>query len=135
MSALPLPDLAQCASEPIRVPGAIQPHGRMAVLAASDGRLLAYSANWAGEQEVKDAIALLPIDSGRLVEGSGPAWIGSLPLHGRTYDAAAHRQGGFLLVEYEPGGPAASMHAPIYSVARELLPQLQQAGSVDLLCQ
>ena len=36
MSALPLPDLAQCANEPIRIPGAIQPHGRMAVLASSE---------------------------------------------------------------------------------------------------
>ena len=77
MSALPLPDLAQCADEPIRVPGAIQPHGRLAVLAADSGRLLAYSANWPSEAAVRDAVALLPIDSGRLQPGTGPAWIGS----------------------------------------------------------
>ena len=135
MSALPLPDLAQCADEPIRVPGAIQPHGRVAVLAADSGRLLAYSANWPSEQAVRDAVALLPIDSGRLQPGTGPAWIGSLPLEGRSFDATAHRQGDCLLVEYEPGGPVASMHAPIYAVARDLLPVVQQAGSVDALCQ
>ena len=49
MSALPLPDLSQCATEPIRVPGAIQPHGRVAVLHARDASLLAYSANWPSE--------------------------------------------------------------------------------------
>jgi two-component system, chemotaxis family, sensor kinase Cph1 len=135
MSALPLPDLAQCADEPIRVPGAIQPHGRVAVLAADSGRLLAYSANWPSEEAVRDAVALLPIDSSRLQACSGPAWIGSLPLEGRSFDATAHRQGDCTLVEYEPGGPVASMHAPIYTVARDLLPVVQQANSVDALCQ
>jgi chemotaxis family two-component system sensor kinase Cph1 len=135
MSALPLPDLAQCASEPIRAPGAIQPHGRMAVLDARDGRLLAYSANWPAAQEVRDALALLPVDTGRLQAGHGPAWLGTLPLAGRSHDAAAHRQGDCVIVEYEPGTPGTGLHAPIYSVARELLPALQRAESVDALCQ
>ena len=134
MSALPLPDLAQCASEPIRVPGAIQPHGRMAVLSADQGRLLAFSANWAGEDEAREAIAALPIDSGHLADGAHPTWIGTVQLQGRAWDVAAHRTGGHVLVEYEPAGPASGMQAPIYSVARELLPQLQQAVSVDQLC-
>ncbi|MBE7368355.1 ATP-binding protein [Ramlibacter pallidus] len=135
MSALPLPDLSQCATEPIRVPGAIQPHGRMAILAANSGRLLAHSANWPTQEAVHQALSTLPIDTGRLQAGSGPAWIGTLPLDGRTYDVAAHRQGELAIVEYEPGGPAASMHAPIYTVARDLLPQVQQAESVVALCQ
>lgn len=135
MSALPLPDLAQCADEPIRIPGAIQPHGRMAVLAADSGRLLAYSANWPSEKAVRDALATLPVDSGRLQPGHGPTWVGTLPVDGRTFDVEAHRQGDSLIVEYEPGGPAASMHAPIYTVARDLLPLLQQADSVIALCQ
>lgn len=133
MSALPLPDLAQCADEPIRTPGAIQPHGRMAVLAADTGALVAYSANWPSEEAVRQALAILPVDSGRLQPGQGPAWVGSLPLEGRTYDAAAHRQEGHLIVEYEPGGPAASMVAPIYSVARELMPLLVQSESLASL--
>lgn len=134
MSALPLPDLAQCADEPIRTPGAIQPHGRMLVLAADTGRLQAFSANWDSEAEARQALATLAIDSGRLQDGHGPTWMGTLPIGGRTYDAAAHRQGASVLVEYEPAGPAASMVAPIYTVARELLPLLQQADSVPSLC-
>ncbi|MCC2632402.1 MAG: histidine kinase [Ramlibacter sp.] len=135
MSALPLPDLAQCADEPIRVPGAIQPHGRMAVLHAHDGRLLAHSANWPGAAAVADALRALPVDPARLQSGDAPAWIGTIPIDGRNWDVGAHRQGDAVVVEYEPAGPAASMHAPIYSVARELLPRLQQADSVARLCE
>ena len=124
MSALPLPDLAQCAAEPIRVPGAIQPHGRMAVLDARDGRLLALSANWTGEQQVREALSMLPVDSGRLQPGRTATWLGSLPLDGRTFDVTAHLQGGRILVEYEAGSPGAGMHAPIYAVARDVLPLL-----------
>ncbi|MCG2593640.1 ATP-binding protein [Ramlibacter sp. XY19] len=135
MSALPLPDLAQCASEPIRVPGAIQPHGRMVVLSAGDGALLAFSANWAGADEAREAAAALPIDANVLVDGAGPSWVGSLQWQSRAWDVTAHRQGAQLVVEYEPSTAAAGMQAPIYQVARELLPQLQQAVSVDQLCQ
>ncbi|HEX2544247.1 MAG TPA: ATP-binding protein [Ramlibacter sp.] len=135
MSALPLPDLAQCADEPIRVPGAIQPHGRMAVLAADTGTLLAYSANWPSEEAVRQALQVLPADSGSLQAGHGPTWLGALPLDGRSHDAAAHRQGDCLLVEYEPAGPAAGMHAPIYGVARDLLPLVQQGESIQALCE
>lgn len=134
MSALPLPDLAQCASEPIRVPGAIQPHGRIAVLSADDGRLLAYSANWDGEPQVRSALAALPLDTSVLRPGHGPTWLGTVQLGGNDQDVAAHRQGDKLIVEYEPAGPVASMHAPIYAVARDLLPLLQQADSVAALC-
>lgn len=135
MSALPLPDLAQCANEPIRVPGAIQPHGRMAVLAAGSGKLLAFSANWPSEDAAQAALSTLPVDSGRLQPGAGPAWVGSLPMEGRSFDAAAHLQGDCVIVEYEPAAPGTGMRAPIYTVARDLLPLLQQADSVDALCQ
>ncbi|HEX7890051.1 MAG TPA: ATP-binding protein [Ramlibacter sp.] len=135
MSALPLPDLAQCADEPIRVPGAIQPHGRLIALAADSGKVLAYSANWPSEKAARDAIAGLPVDSGRLQPGRGPSWIGTLPVDGRSYDVAAHREGDVVLVEYEPGGGVANLHAPIYTVARDLLPLLQEAVSISGLCQ
>ncbi|GAB3760055.1 ATP-binding protein [Ramlibacter monticola] len=135
MSALPLPDLAQCADEPIRTPGAVQPHGRVSVLAADDGRLLAYSANWASEQEARDALAQLPVDSGALQSGNGPAWIGTLQLADRGHDVAAHRQDGRVIVEYEPALPGTGLLAPMYHVARDLLPLVQRADSVDALCQ
>ena len=88
MSALPPSDLAQCASEPIRVPGAIQPHGRMAVLAAADCRLLAYSANWPSEAAAREAVTLLPLDAARLKAEAGPAWLGVVPLDDDRWDVA-----------------------------------------------
>ena len=106
----------------------------MAVLHAQDGRLLAHSANWR-DADAREALRLLPVDAARLQSGEGPAWCGSLTLDGRTYDVGAHRVGDMLMVEYEPGGPATGMHAPIYTVAREQLPRLQQGDSVTALCQ
>ena len=134
MSALPLPDLSRCAEEPIRIPGAIQPHGRMAVLHAHDGRLLAHSANWPSADAAREALRIVPVDAARLQPGESPAWIGTVAIDGQTFDVGAHRLGDTLVVEYEPAGAAASMHAPIYTVARELLPRLQQADSVAALC-
>ena len=134
MSALPLPDLAQCASEPIRVPGAIQPHGRMAVLDADAGTLLAFSANWPSETAVRDALATLSVDGTRL-QSAGPAWMGTIPLEGGPWDVAVHRQGERLVVEYEPAAATGETQPPIYTVAREVLPQLQQAASVTQLCE
>lgn len=134
MSALPLPDLAQCATEPIRVPGAVQPHGRLAVLAAQDGRLLAFSANWGDESAAREAVAAMPVAPTDLQPGHGPSWLGTVMLAGHSHDAAAHRQGACVIVEYEPAGPTASLRAPIYEVARDLLPLLQEAHSVPGLC-
>jgi light-regulated signal transduction histidine kinase (bacteriophytochrome) len=135
MSALPLPDLSQCAVEPIRVPGAIQPHGRLVVFARDSGRLLAHSANWPSEQAVQAALRALPVDAAILQSGHGPSWIGSLVLDGLRFDVAAHRQGDCILVEYEPGTAETGLHAPIYGVARDLLPMLQAAESISALCQ
>jgi chemotaxis family two-component system sensor kinase Cph1 len=134
MSALPLPDLAQCAAERIRVPGAVQPHGRMVVLAPVTGQLLAYSANWPSEGAAREAVRGLPIDDRALVPGTGPTWLGNISLQSATFDAAVHRQGDHVIVEYEPAGPTTGLHAPIYGVARDLLPLLQQADSVEALC-
>lgn len=135
MSALPPPDLARCASEPIRLPGAIQPHGRMAVLAARDGRLLAYSANWQDEAAVHAALVELPVQPSNLQPGTSPAWIGSLALGGQPHDVSAHALADAIVVEYEPGDAAGGLGAPIYGVARDMLPLLESAGSVQALCE
>jgi chemotaxis family two-component system sensor kinase Cph1 len=134
MSALPLPDLAQCATEPIRTPGAIQPHGRLAVIHATSRALCAYSGNWTSEREAADTAALTPLDNLRLRDGASPSWIGTVPLAGRTFDVTAHQRQERIILEYEPSGPAASMHAPIYTIARDVLPQLQSAQGAEALC-
>ncbi len=132
MSAL-LADLSLCAAEPIRVPGAIQPHGWMAVL-SSTGQLAAWSSNWGDPSRARDAVAALALDPKALGPGEAPAAIGRLLGHeGALLDAVAHRSGDWVVIEFEPATLHAGTLAPIYSLARTFLPQLQRARSVDEL--
>jgi chemotaxis family two-component system sensor kinase Cph1 len=124
-------DLDSCASEPIRVPGAIQPHGRMLVLRASDGELVAFSANWADAAQRDDALAALDRGLLQLPEGESPAPVGMATVGGRECDVSAHRLGPHVVVEFEPAAVDRGTRAPIYSLARHFLPQLQRARSVD----
>ncbi|TFZ07024.1 GAF domain-containing protein [Ramlibacter henchirensis] len=133
MNAL-LPDLAVCAQEPIRVPGAIQPHGWMTVLSAQ-GKLLAWSANWRNADRAGEAAALVRDNLGALQGGEGPAALGRIELHGTGLDVGGHRNGELVLLEFEPATPDSGTQAPIYSLARHFLPQLQQARSVQALAE
>lgn len=124
-----LPDLDDCASEPIRVPGAIQPHGRMVVLDGS-GRVCVYSANWPGLAPAADAVASLALSG--LVERDAPKALGNLTLDGASFTASAHLRAGLTVVEFEP---ASSMQGepPIYLLARHFLPRLQGAAGLPEL--
>ena len=126
----PLPDLLLCAQEPIRVPGAIQPHGWMAVL-SDRGQLVGYSANWRDEAAASQAVSLV---AGRVpaIEGmgEGPASLGTVDMGGQVLHVLGHRRGGCTILEFEPASPEAGLQAPIYSLARHFLPQLQRADTV-----
>ena len=124
-------DLDSCATEPIRVPGAIQPHGRMVVLAADDGRELAWSANWRDDGQRRAALAALRAQALELPDGESPAALGSVTVGNDKMDASAHRLGGQVVVEFEPAAANRGTQAPIYSLARHFLPQLQRARSVE----
>ncbi len=144
-SLLSAADLAQCASEPIRVPGAIQPHGCLAAFRADTGALVAYSENWAellglSSPDVPSGLsAILPAalaNTNDLTDGEGPASRGMIALSGQLMHVTAHRAGGLVHLEFEadstePGGT----QAPIYLLARHMLPQMQQARSVESLHQ
>jgi|APAra7269096613_1048513.scaffolds.fasta_scaffold00242_4 light-regulated signal transduction histidine kinase (bacteriophytochrome) len=123
----PSPDLADCASEPIRVPGAIQPHGRLVVLDA-DLRVVAYSANWPGAAAAAAAVAGLPF--GVLVAGDAAMVLGSVPLDGAAHSISAHRLGPCVIAEFEAATPAAGLELPIHSLARHFLPQLQATNAI-----
>ena len=136
-SPVSVADLTACDLEPIRVPGAIQPHGRMLVLAAdpADGSMpLAHSANWPAD-ELSGALAELPRAMlADLVDGRAPTLLGAVWLGDRSWALSAHRSGAHLLLEYEeaPPEPPAG-EAPIYSLTRVFLPRLQGAGSLVAL--
>ena len=85
MSA-PLPDLSACAREPIRVPGAIQPHGWMVVVTPA-GEPLAWSANWRNADRAAEAAQRVRSRLPELLDGDGPAALGTVELDGRLLDA------------------------------------------------
>ena len=124
------PDLADCASEPIRVPGAIQSHGRLVVLDA-DRQVLAFSANWSGARAAADAVSGLPFEL--LVPGDAAMVLGTVIIDGKAMDASAHRLGPCTLAEFEPANPPTAAELPIYSLARHFLPQLQASDTVGEL--
>ncbi|HEY1227964.1 MAG TPA: ATP-binding protein, partial [Ramlibacter sp.] len=130
-----LPDLALCAQEPIRIPGAIQPHGWMAIVGA-DGHLAGYSANWADADRAAHAVRLVS-DRAHAIEagGEGPASLGSIELGGQVLDVLGHRAGELLVLEFEPHSGSTGIQAPIYSLARHFLPALQRSTTVDELVQ
>ncbi|AKJ29147.1 histidine kinase [Caldimonas brevitalea] len=138
-------DLAACASEPIRVPGAIQPHGWMVALGADDLQLLAYSENWrdlVGDADLPASLAALlpalltPVQPKLrgLPDTVGPAAIGSVSVAGRRLDMIAHRSAARVFVEFEPAVPDDGLRAPLYTLVRQFVPLLQQATSVEALC-
>lgn len=137
-------DLANCANEPIRVPGAIQPHGLLACLDADSGRLLAHSANWA---ELPECAADVPRGIAQVLEGAPqaiaglgvdhrPQRAGHVALGGVDYDIVAHRLGQRLMVELLPGAlPSPSTEPPIHRMVQRLVPELQAARDVTQLAE
>lgn len=123
-------NLAQCADEPIRTPGAIQPHGRMTVVSADAARLLAFSDNWQTAEAALAATAPLRHHFAGLAPGDAPAPLGTVQVDGQALDASAHRSGGNVIVEFEKSGADADGQAPIYALARHLLPTLQRASGI-----
>ncbi len=134
---------ADCADEPIRVPGAIQPHGWLIAVDPTSDDIVAYSDNWhrltgaqtrATQSESLRGIvsALLP-RIGALPEGEAPGAISTIELGGHALDVTAHRSAALVIIELEPAAPQAGTQAPIYALARHLLPRLQSAASVTEL--
>lgn len=136
------PDLDSCASEPIRVPGAIQPHGWLLGVAAADAALVAWSENWSALLGPEPAGPLTAFAAARradwagLVDGEGPLSLGRCELGGRALHLSAHRLGERVYLELEDVATDADAEprAPIYSLARHVVPQMQRTMSVDEVC-
>ncbi len=135
--------VAQCASEPIRIPGAIQPHGWLAAVDWRSGGLVAFSENWSALlQSTPDMLAAriegaLDAVSGvrpGLIDGEGPVSCGTLTIGGRRLHVSGHRLGGLAYFELEADTDDAGNRAPIYSLARHLVPMMQRTDAVSELC-
>ncbi len=132
---------ADCASEPIRVPGAIQPHGWLLSINAVDGSVMAWSHNW-GEllgdspaEALAGFAASVHDETAALVDGEGAQSLGLQTLGGRKLHVSAHRLGGLVHLELEPAMADEGARAPIYSLARHVVPQMQRTTSVHEVCQ
>jgi light-regulated signal transduction histidine kinase (bacteriophytochrome) len=128
------PDLSICANEPIRVPGAIQPHGLLAIL-GRDGGLRAYSANWPDATAAQRGLDAVAAKITHLQDGDSPEALGQVQIDGRMFDATAHAKGQQVTLEFEAAGPADQFRAPIYALARHALPKLQRVTEMAELLQ
>jgi len=135
--------LAQCASEPIRVPGAIQPHGWIAVVRIRTGELQAYSENWLSllgrapddlPAMVEDTLRAAIDARHTLVDAEGPISCGTVQVGERRLHVSGHRLGELAYFELETDSIDAGTRAPIYSLARHLVPKMQLTDSVDQIC-
>ena len=155
MTAEPVPtadDFARCDAEPIRTPGAIQPHGAMLVLDATSLACTHASASLAGLVGLdpraavrRDARALLGAAiAERLGDAAAddalaahPTPVGTLAVPGTAArcTVTAHRTGERLLVEIEPeGAHAERASARAQGALRAIVERFERAGSVHELC-
>lgn len=138
--------LANCASEPIRTPGAIQPHGHLLAFETRTLIVQHASANVAelfgrglgeilgrrltGWLDAADAATLMDaLDATKLPDSDAPLL---LTLKGKSFDATLHRKGGLSILELEPHV------APVVNSERVLaraLRRLQGAPSLAALHQ
>lgn len=132
--------LADCASEPIRVPGAIQPHGWLLTVSTDKGEPIAWSDNWAAlaAGPLPPALAALAADVQSevqaLANGEGALSLGLRTFGGQALHLSAHRAGELVHIEAEPAGTEPGARAPIYGLARHMVPQMQRTSSVVEVC-
>ncbi len=134
-SDVSLPDISSCDLEPIRVPGAVQPHGRLLVVDPSTRRPLAFSDNWPADAMQAALDRLSRLSSLALQCGAPPVSLGAWALGAERWDVSVHRSDRHLLWEFEPARPTEGNEAPIYSLTRVFLPRLQEADAVQQLTQ
>ncbi len=120
------------------MPGAIQPHGRL-VVADRQLQLVAWSENWGAREAAGSALAAVQAlafgEFARLPPADAPTPLPPVELSSGACDVLAHRSGEFLVFEFEPAVAGSGTQAPIYSLARRFLQELQQAPGVIELAQ
>jgi chemotaxis family two-component system sensor kinase Cph1 len=146
--------IEQCASEPIRTPGSIQPQGFMLVLDATAQRVLQVSDNVRHWLQLEPAHLLETpvadlIERGAALSARLAAWSGEeqQPFHfadvrfaqgGRRQIATAmmvHRVDGVIVAEFEPAADEAHAYGALYPMVRTFIGQLHNAQDVLELCE
>ncbi|PTQ74283.1 ATP-binding protein [Pseudomonas sp. GV071] len=154
----PFPDtltaaVERCADEPIHIPGGIQPHGFLLVVAEADLRVLQVSANvstWLGLQ----ASSLLGLALPELIDDPElPARLAGLssddlnPFHlgdvrffqgtaqARSFALMGHRLGQQLILEFEQASNPGEAYGILYPLMRTFVAELHAAKDLEAICQ
>ena len=131
------PDLRGCADEPIRIPGAIQPHGVLLGVTEPDLSVVVASANAAellGRDPTGSDLATLVGEAvATQLRTTGLAVLNPLRvrLGERSLDLVAHRADGLLVVELEPLEQAHEADPVWHRRLPLVLQRLQAAVTLD----
>ena len=134
-----------CASEPIHIPGSIQPHGALVVIDA-DQTVIQASVNLAdilgvahGEAIGKTLSDIAPeqvahaVGAAKLTQsGQAIALLRSIGIGDALYDVLAHRAGERVIVEFEQTEIAGTLDA-IYPNLRTYVEKISDLDSVDAI--
>jgi chemotaxis family two-component system sensor kinase Cph1 len=142
-------DISHCEHEPVRIPGAIQPHGVLLVLSAGDLTVVGSSDNTRSLLGVapsellgRHVTRLAPVvDARELAHGLGQERVEEdnpfkvTVQGGRRLNAMVHRQGERVLVELEPEDEAPEFRTShVYNRVRQSLVRLRAAADLSDLC-
>ena len=124
--------LLGCAEEPIRVPGAVQPHGALLASTGPGLAVVVASANAAAVlgREVHGLPLADLLDPALLEEGLAVRTV----LHGRAFEVQAHSVDGLLVTEWEGVDEAHEAGETWHRRLPLVLQRLQAAQDLDTLC-
>lgn len=125
-------DLDACAAEPIRIPGGIQPHGALVVVAPDTLEVLQASVNL---PEVTGFVRALPEALAAELRAwdvaAEPSLMRTLTLGDRILQVSAHRTAQGVIVEFEvPSAADAEVREGLYPRLRRFLDAVGEAGDI-----
>ncbi|MBV7537115.1 GAF domain-containing protein [Duganella sp. sic0402] len=143
-------DIVSCEHEPIRIPGAVQPHGFLLALAADGNpRIVQVSENLARATGIAPQQALgltLPDIIGEpaaqaltplLADGKlrdRPVYLATISIGGVAFDALAHACDGLHILEFEPArGSYGADLLHLYPLVGDFLNKISDAGTIEEL--
>ena len=132
------PDLLGCADEPIRIPGAVQPHGALVAVREPDLEVVVRSENVGAllGREPRTLADLLGDEAAKALATGDLAALNPLraELDGRAFDVVAHRADGLLVTEWEPAQDAHDVGTAWHHRLPLTLQRLQAAQDLGALC-
>lgn len=141
-------NLTNCESEPIHIPGSIQPHGCLLAVAEKEHTILFCSANTKEHIGIEPALLLnkkldhvfSPGDSDHILQAaSGPVIDNTeLPtahINNTDFNITINRSGNLLILEFEPF-PDGKLHLPnLYTQTKKFTAFIEQCKTLRALCQ